>query len=40
VVDAALTLLVEAGDTVVTSDPVDITRLLNVAGTRARVFVV
>jgi len=33
-------LLVEAGDTVVTSDPDDITRLLDVTGTRARVRVV
>lgn len=40
VVDAALALLVETGDTVVTSDPDDITRLLEVAGTRARVRVV
>lgn len=40
VVDAALVLLVEAGDTVVTSDPDDITRLLDVTGTRARVRVV
>jgi hypothetical protein len=40
VVDAALALLVETGDTVVTSDPNDIARLLRVAGTRARVRVV
>jgi hypothetical protein len=40
VVDAALVLLVETGDTVVTSDPLDITRLLDVAGTRARVRVI
>jgi hypothetical protein len=37
VVDAALTLLVENGDTVVTADPADIEHLLNAAGTRARV---
>lgn len=36
VVDAALVLLVEAGDTVVTSDRCDIARLLDVAGRRAR----
>ena len=40
VVDAALALLVEAGDTVVTSDPGDITRLLDVEGSHARVLVV
>jgi hypothetical protein len=36
--DAAITLLVENGDTVVTSDPNDIAHLLNTAGTRARVL--
>jgi hypothetical protein len=36
VVDAALTLLVENGDTVVTSDPKDIEHLLAAAGRRAR----
>jgi hypothetical protein len=36
VVDAALVLLVEDGDTVVTSDPGDIARLLDAAGTTAR----
>jgi hypothetical protein len=40
VVDAALALLVETGDTVVTSDPGDITRLLDVQGSRARVLAV
>jgi hypothetical protein len=40
VVDAALALLVETGDTVVTSDPEDITRLLDVESTRTRVLVV
>ncbi len=40
VVDAALVLLVENGDTVVTSDPRDITRLLDAAGMQARVHVV
>lgn len=40
VVDAALALLVETGDTVVTSDPEDITRLLGVVGAEARVLVV
>lgn len=40
VVDASLALLVEAGDTVVTSDPEDITRLLEVQGRQARVLVV
>lgn len=37
IVDAALTLLVENGDTVVTSDPKDIERLLDVAGRSAHV---
>jgi hypothetical protein len=36
VVDASLALLVEAGDTVVTSDPGDIAHLLDVAGIQAR----
>jgi hypothetical protein len=36
VVGAALTLLVENGDTVVTSDPKDIEHLLDVAGKSAR----
>jgi hypothetical protein len=40
VVDAALALLVETGDTVVTSDPGDVTRLLDVEGSHARVLVV
>lgn len=40
VVDAALALLVDDGDTVVTSDQDDIARLLNVAGRRARLLVV
>jgi hypothetical protein len=40
VIDSALVLLVEAGDTVVTSDPDDIMRLLDAAGIRARVRVV
>lgn len=40
VVDAALALLVEAGDTVVTSDPEDIMRLLDMQGVQARVLVV
>jgi hypothetical protein len=40
VVDAALALLVETGDTVVTSDPGDITRLLDALRTRARLHVV
>jgi hypothetical protein len=38
VVDAALALLVQSGDTVVTSDPGDIARLLDTTGTRAHVF--
>jgi hypothetical protein len=37
VVDAAVVLLVEPGDTVLTSDAEDIARLLDTAGTRARV---
>jgi DNA-binding transcriptional MocR family regulator len=36
VLDAALTLLVENGDTVVTSDPKDIEHLLDAAGRTAR----
>lgn len=37
VVDAAVALLVESGDTVVTSDPDDIKCLLDAAGTQARI---
>jgi hypothetical protein len=37
VVDAALTLLVEHGDTVLSSDPKDIQHLLDAAGVSARV---
>jgi hypothetical protein len=37
VVDAALVLLVRTGDTVVTSDPQDIGRLLDAIGVSARV---
>jgi hypothetical protein len=37
IADGALTLLVEDGDTVLTSDPADIKRLLAAAGRRARV---
>jgi len=37
IADAALALLVEDGDTVLTSDPVDIERLLDVRRTDARV---
>jgi len=37
VIDAAVTLLVENGDTVVTSDPMDIERLLDVAERSARI---
>lgn len=37
IADAALTLLAQDGDTVVTSDPDDIKRLLDVAGTDALV---
>lgn len=40
VVDAALALLVDTGDTVVTSDPKDITRLLDAQGAQARMLVV
>lgn len=35
IADAAVALLVEEGDTIVTSDPDDIARLLDAAGTRA-----
>ena len=38
IADAAITLLVEDGDTVVTSDPDDIAHLLDTAGTQARVL--
>jgi hypothetical protein len=38
VVDAAVTVLAKDGDTVVTSDPQDIERLLAGAGTQARVL--
>jgi hypothetical protein len=37
VVDAAIALCVEEGDTVLTSDPVDIARLLDAVGVQARV---
>ena len=37
VVDAALALLVRRGDTVLTSDPQDIGRLLEATGVEARV---
>jgi hypothetical protein len=37
VVDAAVSLLVESGDTVVTSAPQDIAHLLDIAGTQARI---
>jgi hypothetical protein len=37
IADVAVALLAEDGDTVLTSDPDDIERLLAVAGTRARV---
>jgi hypothetical protein len=40
VVDGTIALLVETADTVVTSDPADITRLLDVKGSRACVLVV
>jgi hypothetical protein len=40
VVDAAVALLVETGDTVVTSDPAGIRRLLDANGSRARVLLV
>jgi len=37
IVDAAVVTLAKDGDTVLTSDPQDIERLLGIAGTRARV---
>ncbi|HEY5192684.1 MAG TPA: hypothetical protein VIJ39_02285 [Solirubrobacteraceae bacterium] len=37
IADAAVCLLVEDGDTLLTSDPDDIKRLLDAAGTRARI---
>lgn len=37
IADAAITLLIDDGDTVVTSDPDDIAHLLNTTGTQARV---
>jgi hypothetical protein len=40
VADAAISLLVEDGDTIVTSDPEDIKRLLSTAETDARVMAV
>jgi hypothetical protein len=40
VVDAAISLLVQDGDTIITSDPEDINRLLQAAGTDARVLTV
>ena len=40
IADAAIALLAEDGDTVVTSDPDDIARLLETAGTHARVLAV
>ncbi len=40
IADAAVSLLVEDGDTILTSDPRDIERLLDAAGTRALVRVV
>jgi hypothetical protein len=40
IADAAVSLLVEDGDTILTSDPRDIERLLDAAGTRARIRVV
>ncbi|MGA2164869.1 MAG: PIN domain nuclease [Solirubrobacteraceae bacterium] len=38
IADAAIALLVEDGDTVVTSDPDDMAHLLNTVGTHARVL--
>lgn len=38
IADAAITLSVQDGDTVVTSDPDDIAHLLDTAGTQARVL--
>lgn len=40
IADAAVSLLVDDGDTILTSDPHDLERLLDAAGTRARVRVV
>jgi hypothetical protein len=37
VADAAVSLLVDDGDTILTSDPRDIERLLDAVGTRARI---
>ena len=37
VVDGAVSLLVQSGDTVVTSDPEDVAHLLDIAGTQARI---
>lgn len=37
IADAAVSLLVDGGDTILTSDPHDIERLLDAAGTRARI---
>jgi hypothetical protein len=37
IADAAVALLVQDGDTVLTSDPGDLERLLEAAGTRARI---
>ena len=37
IADAAVSLLVDDGNTILTSDPHDIERLLNAAGTRARI---
>jgi xanthine/CO dehydrogenase XdhC/CoxF family maturation factor len=38
IADAAITLLIDEGDTVLTSDPDDIAHLLDTTGTRARVL--
>jgi hypothetical protein len=40
IADAAITLLIEDGDTVLTNDPDDIAHLLDTAGTQARVLTV
>lgn len=40
IADAAVSLLVDDGDTILTSDPRDIERLLDAAGTHARIRVV
>jgi hypothetical protein len=37
IADAAITLLVQDGDTILTSDPDDIEHMLDAAGTRARI---